>query len=63
MVRSEFERYRKLSPRDVSTIEHLLRRGRNQLEWYAKADVTGISDWHSASKPSGHHAERGSKSD
>lgn len=44
-VRSEFERHKNVSIRDVTTIEHLIRRGTHQLEWFAKSDIRSVSHW------------------
>lgn len=41
-VRSGFERNRKVSPRDIQTVEYLLRRAKAQLEWLKSPDVTNI---------------------
>ncbi|PSC70288.1 Found in Mitochondrial Proteome [Micractinium conductrix] len=40
--RQEFERYRGLDKKDILRIEHLLRRGRRQLELFQTAEVTGM---------------------
>ncbi|KAK9453441.1 complex 1 protein-domain-containing protein [Dipodascopsis uninucleata] len=42
-LRKQFEDNRKLNKSDFSTIEYLLRRGRNQLEIYASPGVRNVA--------------------
>jgi succinate dehydrogenase assembly factor 1 len=41
-ARAEFEQHRAIPRTDINRIEHLLRRGRRQLEMLQQADVTGV---------------------
>ncbi|KAK4216047.1 complex 1 protein-domain-containing protein [Rhypophila decipiens] len=41
-ARNEFEKYKDVRGRDIQTIEHLLRKGRRQLEIYSSPSVKDI---------------------
>ncbi|KAK1724023.1 uncharacterized protein BDZ83DRAFT_753008 [Colletotrichum acutatum] len=42
-IRTEFERYITVDKRDFSVVEHLLRKGRRQLETYSSPSIKDIS--------------------
>jgi succinate dehydrogenase assembly factor 1 len=41
-ARTEFERYSGLARKDFNRIEHLLRRGKRQIDTLKQADVAGV---------------------
>lgn len=43
LARREFERYRGVGTRDIQLIEHLLRKGRRQLDVVSRSEVTGLT--------------------
>ncbi|PRW33837.1 heat repeat [Chlorella sorokiniana] len=42
MARSEIEKHRDIDRKDILLIEHLIRKGRRQLELLSSASVTGV---------------------
>lgn len=42
-IRAEFERHRRLDPRDIINIEHRIRHGRKKLELLRSPSVTGAA--------------------
>ena len=42
-IRAEFERHRRLDPRDILGIEHRIRQGRKKLELLRSPSVTGAA--------------------
>ncbi|KAK3329741.1 complex 1 protein-domain-containing protein [Apodospora peruviana] len=41
-ARTEFDKYKDVRGRDIQTIEHLLRKGRRQLEIYSSPSVKDV---------------------
>lgn len=42
LARTEFDRYKGIARKDFNRIEHLLRRGKRQLDVLKQADVAGV---------------------
>ena len=42
LARTEFDKYRAIARKDFNRIEHLLRRGKRQIDVLKQADVAGV---------------------